>query len=214
MIVKRKKNEDLDQIMFSEDLDGGAEDKDIQDSCDGEEEVTVGHGNKKKKRLSKGAKPRREIAEDGSLYRFSITYFLQELCPHVSQLGTNLLAVELGAAGFLHEPIYNKLASVCNNSMHGLLKSFVLNHDIYVTSGVQKEAPATFDELSVLAVLQGMEFINTTPKPGDGKYSPETTSRLTHIVQTGQTFYYTTTISLNVATKSCLVWQFRSCLTV
>jgi hypothetical protein len=161
MIVKRKKNEDLDQILvFSEDLDGGAEDKDIQDSCDGEEEVTVGHGNKKKKRLSKGAKPRREIAEDGSLYRFSITYFLQELCPHVSQLGTNLLAVELGAAGFLHEPIYNKLASVCNNSMHGLLKSFVLNHDIYVTSGVQKEAPATFDELSVLAVLQDMEFIN------------------------------------------------------
>jgi hypothetical protein len=122
--------------------------------------VTGGQANKKKIRLlSKGAKSR-EITEDGSLYGLIITHFLQGLRPYVSQLGTNPLAVELGTAGFLHEPIYNKLASVCNNSMHGLLKSFVLNHDIYVTSGVQKEAPATFDELSVLAVLQGMEFIN------------------------------------------------------
>jgi hypothetical protein len=47
-----------------------------------------------------------------------------------------------------------------NDNMHESLKSFVLNHDIYVTSGVQKEAPATFYELSALAVSQGMEFIN------------------------------------------------------
>jgi hypothetical protein len=92
-----------------------------------------------------------------------ITYFLQDLRPYVSQLGTNPLAVELGTAGLIiHEPIYryNKLASVYNDSMHESLKSFVLVHDIYVTSGVQKEAPATFDELSALAVSQGMEFIN------------------------------------------------------
>jgi hypothetical protein len=44
--------------------------------------------------------------------------------------------------------------------MHASLKSFVVNHDIYVTSGVQKEAPATFDVLSALAVSQGMDFIN------------------------------------------------------
>ena len=35
-----------------------------------------------------------------------------------------------------------------------------MNHDIYVTSGVQKEAQATFDDLSALDVLQGMELIN------------------------------------------------------
>jgi hypothetical protein len=40
MIVERKKNEDLDQIMYSEHFDAGAKDKDVQDSCDGEEEVT------------------------------------------------------------------------------------------------------------------------------------------------------------------------------
>jgi hypothetical protein len=39
------KNEDLDQIMYSEDFNGGAEDKDVQDSCNGEEEVTGGHTN-------------------------------------------------------------------------------------------------------------------------------------------------------------------------
>ena len=81
-----------------------------------------------------------------------MTYFLQELRPYVCQLGRNPLAVELGTAGFLHEPIYNKLASVYNDSMHESLKSFVVNHDIYVTSSVQKEAPATFDELLALAV--------------------------------------------------------------
>jgi hypothetical protein len=38
-----------------------------------------------------------------------------------------------------------------------------LNHNIYATSGVQKvqkEAPATFDELSALAVSQGIKFTN------------------------------------------------------
>jgi hypothetical protein len=44
-IVERMKNEDLDQIMYSEDFNGGAEDKDVQDSCNGEEEVTGGHTN-------------------------------------------------------------------------------------------------------------------------------------------------------------------------
>jgi hypothetical protein len=39
-------------------------------------------------------------------------------------------------------------------------------------------------------------------------------SRSTHIVQTSHTFYYTTTISWNVATKSCLIWYSQSCLTV
>jgi predicted urease superfamily metal-dependent hydrolase len=87
-------------------------------------------------------------------------YLLQELCPYVSQLGTNPMAVELGTVGFFHEPLYNKLASVYNDSTHELLKLFVVNHDIYVTSGVQNEAPATFDQLSALAVSQGIDFIN------------------------------------------------------
>jgi hypothetical protein len=106
IIVEREKNEDLDQIMYSEDFDGDAKDKDVQeDSCDGEEKVTGGQANKKKKQLSKGAKPREIAEEDGSLYHLIIAYFLQELCPYVSQLGTNPLAVELGTVGFLHEPI-------------------------------------------------------------------------------------------------------------
>jgi hypothetical protein len=37
---------------------------------------------------------------------------------------------------------------------------FVVNHDIYVTNGIQKETPATFDVLSASAVSQGMDFIN------------------------------------------------------
>jgi hypothetical protein len=52
MIVERKKDEDLDQITYSKDFDGGAEDKDVQDSCNGEEEVTGGQADKKKKQLS------------------------------------------------------------------------------------------------------------------------------------------------------------------
>jgi hypothetical protein len=53
IVERRKKNEDLDQIMYSEDFDGGANDNDVQDSCIGEEEVTGGRANKKKKQLTK-----------------------------------------------------------------------------------------------------------------------------------------------------------------
>jgi hypothetical protein len=91
-----------------------------------------------------------------------LTYFLQELRPYVSQLGTNPLAVELGTAGFLHEPLYNKLASVYNDSTHELLKSFVVNHDIYVTSDVQKETPATSDDTSF--DLKHRHFVVKSPK--------------------------------------------------
>jgi hypothetical protein len=145
--------------MYSEDFHCGAKDKDVEDSCNGEDKVTGRKTNRKKKWLSKGAKPR-EISKEDSLYRLIITYFLKELCPTVSQLCPNPLAVKLGNAGFFHEPIYNKLASVYKDSTHESLKSFVFDHDIYVTSSVQKEAPATFDELSALALSQGMEFIN------------------------------------------------------
>jgi hypothetical protein len=52
--------------MYYEDFHSLAKDKDEQDSCDGEEEVTWGHADEKKKRLSKGAKAR-EIAKDSSV---------------------------------------------------------------------------------------------------------------------------------------------------
>jgi hypothetical protein len=193
--------------MYGEDFDDGVDGDDDDDSKDGGEEVN----SKKKKCLSKGAKPR-EILEDGSLYRLILTFFLQELRPFVSHLGTNPLAVELGTAGFLHEPIYNKLASIYNDRTHASLKLFVVNHDIYVTSGVQKEAPATFDVLSALAVSQGMDFINKHYH--FAKYSPATTSRLMRIVQTGPTYFYTTIVFKSVATKFYQVWRFQSCLTV
>jgi hypothetical protein len=145
--------------MYPADFD---DDDDDNDSEKREEEVTGGDGNSKKKmQLSKGAK-RREITGDGTFYRLIMTYFLQELWPYVSQLGTNPLPVELGTAGFLHKAIYNKLASVYNDhTCDKLLKSFVVNHDVSITSGVQKEAPATFDQLSALAISQGMDFVNT-----------------------------------------------------
>jgi hypothetical protein len=50
----KEKNEDLDQIMYSEDFDGGVKVKDVQDSCDGEEEVTGRQANKKEKRFLRG----------------------------------------------------------------------------------------------------------------------------------------------------------------
>jgi hypothetical protein len=48
MIIERKKNENLDQIMYGEDFDGGKDD-DV-DSKDSEEEVTGGDGSTKKKK--------------------------------------------------------------------------------------------------------------------------------------------------------------------
>jgi hypothetical protein len=35
-----------------------------------------------------------------------------------------------------------------------------VNHDIYVTGGIEKGAPISFDELSALAFSHGMDFIN------------------------------------------------------
>jgi hypothetical protein len=53
--------------MYSADFYGDVKYDEVEDSCDGkEEEVIGGHANKKKKGLSKGAKPR-EIVTEGSL---------------------------------------------------------------------------------------------------------------------------------------------------
>jgi hypothetical protein len=47
-----------------------------------------------------------------------------------------------------------------DSAVHMELKSFAVNHDIHAAGGILKEAPATFDELSALAVSQVMVFIN------------------------------------------------------
>jgi hypothetical protein len=142
--------------MYGKDFDGG-KDGDDDDSDDNiGEEVTAKRF--KIKRLSGWAKPR-EILEEGSLYRLIMTYFLQELC-QVSQLGTNLLVVEIGTAGFPHGPIYNKLVSMYNDSMHESLNLFTVNHDVYVTGDMEKGAPAKFNVLYALAFSQGMEIID------------------------------------------------------
>jgi hypothetical protein len=110
--------------------------------------------------IVQGGKAQGNYGRKGTLYHLIVTYFLQQLCPYVSQLETNPMAAELGTAGFLNEAIYNKLASIYNNSTHESLKSFAVNCVIYVTSGIQKESPATFDELPALAMLQGINFVN------------------------------------------------------
>jgi hypothetical protein len=166
MIVESKKNEGLDELMYSEDYAVMDDDNNVNASNDVAKEGTTEEGDstskKKPKRVSKltkGSKPR-EISQDGSLYRIILVYFLQELRPFVNQLGTNPIAVQLGTPGFLHESTYNRLASVYNDSTREELKTFVVNHEIYVTSSVFKEAPATFDNLSGLAVSQAMDYIN------------------------------------------------------
>jgi hypothetical protein len=56
--------------------------------------------------------------------------------------------------------IYDKLASVYNDATHEPLKQFQRDDDIYITSGVQEDVPATFDKLSALAFChQTMNFI-------------------------------------------------------
>jgi hypothetical protein len=49
LIVERKKNENLDQIIYGEDFDGGKEDDD-EEGEDGKEEVTGEDGNSKKEK--------------------------------------------------------------------------------------------------------------------------------------------------------------------
>jgi hypothetical protein len=137
--------------MYPNDFDYKDDDNDQEDNTDMD-------GTKKKK-LSKGTKPR-DIMGDGSLYRLILVYFLQELRPFVLQLGLNPTAVELGTAGFLHEPIYNKLVNVYNDATRESLKLFKMDNDIYITYGVHEDAPATFNTLSVLAFSQAMNFIN------------------------------------------------------
>jgi hypothetical protein len=49
MIVERKTNANLDQVMYAENFDGHGKDDNDQDSSDSEEEVTGVDGNKKEK---------------------------------------------------------------------------------------------------------------------------------------------------------------------
>jgi hypothetical protein len=44
--------------------------------------------------------------------------------------------------------VYNKLANIYNDVTHGSPLSFKMDNDIYIASGVQEDAPATFDKLS------------------------------------------------------------------
>jgi hypothetical protein len=122
MIIERKRNGNLDEVMwYPNDFDCKDDDNDSYNH----EDNTDMNGTKKKK-LSKGTKPR-EIMGDESLYCVILVYFLQELCHFVLQLGLNRTAVELGTSGFLHEPVYNKLVNVYNNAMRESLKSFKMD---------------------------------------------------------------------------------------
>jgi hypothetical protein len=76
----------------------------------------------------------------------------------VLRLGLNTTAVELSTVGFLHEAIYNKLASAYSDATTELLKSFKRDSDIYITSGVEEYVPATFDKLFALAFCQAMNL--------------------------------------------------------
>ena len=162
MIVKAKENEGLDTIMYGEDYIASNEDEDKNEEGIATEEGDASltkNGTRPLKKLSKRCKPR-EISQDGSLYRIILVYFLQELRPYVNQLGANPIPVQLGTPRFLHESIYDRIASVYNDSTRDDLNSFLVNHEVYITVGVSKDAPATFEELSGLAVLQSMDFIN------------------------------------------------------
>jgi hypothetical protein len=68
-----------------------------------------------------------------------LVYFLQELHAFVLWLGLNPTALEVGTAGFLHEALYNKLASVYNNATNDLPKSVKSDNDIYITSGAKED---------------------------------------------------------------------------
>ncbi len=58
LIVERKKNENLDQIMYSEDFDGDAKDDEVEDSCEGEEEdVTGGMQRRRRSDCLRGQSP-------------------------------------------------------------------------------------------------------------------------------------------------------------
>jgi hypothetical protein len=162
LIVERKCHANLDQVMYLNDFQD--EDTNPQHPNNDSDDDTVGDGRtkkKKRKKLTKGAKPR-EITRDGSLYRVILVYFLQELRPIVLQLGMNPTAVQLGTGGFLHEQIYNKkLAHVYNDaSRDSLSSSFATNHDLYISCGVPEDYPSKFDNLSALAFSQAMNFIN------------------------------------------------------
>jgi hypothetical protein len=49
----------------------------------------------------------------------------------------NPKAVERGTAGFLHEAIYNKLASAYDDATNELLKSFKRYNDNYILSPLE-----------------------------------------------------------------------------
>jgi hypothetical protein len=134
MIVERKRHGNLDEVMYPNDFDDKDKDDD-DDSYDHEDNPDMDGTKETKKQLSNGTKPREISMGEGSLYHAIIVYFLQELRPFVLQLGLNPTAVELGTSGFLHEPVYNKLVNVYNDSTRELLKSFKMGNDICITYG-------------------------------------------------------------------------------
>jgi hypothetical protein len=172
MNMERKLHGNLDEVMYPNDFDYKDDENDSYDHED-----NTGMDGTKKKKLLKGTKPR-EIMGDGSLYHVILVYFLQELRPFVLQLGLDPTAVELGTAGFLHEPVYNKLVNVYNDATRESLKSFKMDNAICITYGVHKNAPATFDKLSALAFSQAINFINKHYReavqkcPLSGNYKP------------------------------------------
>jgi hypothetical protein len=103
-----------------------------------------------------------------------------------------------------------------NDSTHESLKWFVVNHDIYVTSRIQKEAPATFDDLFGIGCVPRNGFHQQSLSPSQEMESIVWQTQAMFDAYCGKQPYlllYHNSL-LECANQVLLSFAFQSCLMV
>jgi hypothetical protein len=149
LIVNAVKAKNLDAVMYPEDFAGAAA------SDDSREKKT------KSTKKKKGKKQKPAVTQqEGTLYRVIVTYFLQDVRPHVIKLGSQPGKNALDKREFLHQAVFEKLAEVYNDELRDDHKSLPYRHEMYAKWNINANIPSKFDPLTALYISEILDFIN------------------------------------------------------
>lgn len=150
LIVSAVKAKDLGALMYPE----------VNVAKDDVEDARTTKKTSKNKKVAKSTKPQ-AVRQEGTLYRVINTFFLQEVRPFTTKIGSQPTASALDKRDFLHSDIFDKLVKIYNDPLRVILDKLYHPHEFFVNTKVANEDVASkFDFLSALEFSQIFWFIN------------------------------------------------------
>jgi len=113
-----------------------------------------------KKKKAKATKPT-FVKSEGTIYRFLLAFFAQDMRPYVIELGHQPTKNDLDSHRILHYGIlFNKLAKVYNDSEREDLETLSTHDDFYINSNVANDVPSKFDILTAEDMSDVFQYLN------------------------------------------------------